>query len=149
MSSAALRAPLAPRYGSAAEVAAYSGLSVKTVRRLVDSGKVRGLKVGRRLLIPFEDVDRYILRADARPPRAQETPAVATARTPAADPPSSEGPYVPAVSAEELARRNRDLLDLLRSWESEGDEEEQRETLAVLRESLGARRVASSRPLFP
>jgi hypothetical protein len=51
------------------------------------------------------------------------------------------GGYVPPVSAEEQARRNRALAALLESWESEGDEQEQRETLAVLREALGARRL--------
>jgi excisionase family DNA binding protein len=59
--SAVLTMPTVPRYGSAAQLAAYSGLSVKTVRRLVESGRVRGLKVGRRLLIPFEDLDRHVV----------------------------------------------------------------------------------------
>ena len=76
--SAALRVPRPPRYGSAAELAAYSGLSVKTVCRLVDSGRVRGLKVGRRLLVPFDDMDRLILDGQG----TQETPAMATASTP-------------------------------------------------------------------
>ena len=44
---------------------------------------------------------------------------------------------------------NRELIDLLNSWECEGDEQEQRETLAVLGEALGRRRVASSRAQFP
>jgi excisionase family DNA binding protein len=143
--SAALREPRSPRYGSAAELAAYSGLSVKTIRRLVESGKVRGLKVGRRLLVPFEDLDRHILGLVSRPTSGRQ-PVMATSHTPAA---TTEGPYVPPISAEELARRNRAALELLDSWETEGDEEEQRETLAVLRESLGARRVASYRNLFP
>jgi hypothetical protein len=80
-----------------------------------------------------------------RPALGRQT-AMATAQSPAA---RAEGPYVPPVSAEELARRNRALVELLDSWESGGDEQEQRETLAVLREALGARRVASSRNLFP
>jgi hypothetical protein len=58
-------------------------------------------------------------------------------------------PYVPPVSAEELTRRNRAAMALLDSWKSEGDELDQRETMAALREALGARRVASSRNLFP
>jgi hypothetical protein len=58
-------------------------------------------------------------------------------------------PYVPPVSAEELAGRNRAAMALLDSWKSEGDERDQRETMAALREALGARRVASSRNLFP
>jgi hypothetical protein len=60
-----------------------------------------------------------------------------------------EGGYVPPLGPEEQAKRNRALAELLESWEAEGDEQEQRETLAVLREALGARRVASSRNLFP
>jgi hypothetical protein len=74
---------------------------------------------------------------------------VATIHRPAGDPAASEGPYVPPVSAEELARSNRALVELLDSWETEGDEQEQRETLAVLRDTLGAGRVSSSRNLFP
>lgn len=68
----------------------------------------------------------------------------ATRADPAAGP-----PYVPPLAADELARRNRELAELLDSWEAEGDEAEQRETLEVLKESLGARRVASARKLFP
>jgi hypothetical protein len=56
---------------------------------------------------------------------------------------------VASLTPDELAQRNKDLIDLLNSWESEGDEQEQRETLAVLREALGRRRVASSRGQFP
>ncbi len=59
------------------------------------------------------------------------------------------GPYVSPLTADELAQRNRELIELLNSWESEGDEQEQRETLTVLREALGTRRVASSRAQFP
>lgn len=74
---------------------------------------------------------------------------MATIQSASGGPSSAERPYVPTATADELARSNRDLVDLLNSWESEGDEEEQRETLAVLRESLGARRVTSTRNLFP
>jgi excisionase family DNA binding protein len=62
--SSVVEAARVPRFGSAAELAAYAGLSVKTIRRLVDAGKVRGRKVGRRLLIPFEDIDAFILGAE-------------------------------------------------------------------------------------
>lgn len=53
--SAIARQP-APRYGSAADVAAYAGISLRTVRRLIARGEVRGLKVGRRTVVPFADV---------------------------------------------------------------------------------------------
>jgi hypothetical protein len=52
-------------------------------------------------------------------------------------------------SPEELLRRNQEAIDLLNTWETEGDEQEQRETMRVLREALGLERVASSRNLFP
>jgi hypothetical protein len=61
----------------------------------------------------------------------------------------ASGSNVSPLTADDLAQRNRDLIELLNSWESEGDEEEQRETLTVLREALGRRRVASSRAQFP
>jgi hypothetical protein len=57
-------------------------------------------------------------------------------------------PFVPTYSAEERARRNKAAIELLDSWKTEGDEEEQRETMAVLRESLGTNRSLSSRPIF-
>jgi excisionase family DNA binding protein len=132
-----------PRYGSAAELATYAGLSVKTIRRLVDAGKVSGHRVGRRVLIPFEDMDRLIVgRANRVGPGRSSI--MATAETTA-----TEGHYVPRISAEEQARRNKAAIALLDSWESEGDEQEQRETLAILQESLGRSRTASSRKLFP
>jgi len=61
----------------------------------------------------------------------------------------ASGSYVSPLTADELAHRNRDLIELLNSGETEGDEQEQSETLTVLREALGTRRVASSRVQFP
>ncbi len=61
----------------------------------------------------------------------------------------ASGSYALPLTADELAQRNRELIELLNSWESEGDEQEQRETLTVLLEVLGRRRVASSRAQFP
>jgi hypothetical protein len=58
-------------------------------------------------------------------------------------------PYVPPITEEELARRNQAAIQLLDSWESEGDEDEQRETMKVLRQALGQGRIASDRRLFP
>jgi hypothetical protein len=64
-------------------------------------------------------------------------------------PEAASGSYASPLTADDLAQRKRDLIELLNSWESEGDEQEQRETLTVLREALGRRRVASSRAQFP
>jgi excisionase family DNA binding protein len=128
------------RYGSAADLASYSGLSVKTIRRLVDAGKVRGRKVGRRLLIPFEDLDAHILS-----PEERRTSTMATAPSPRH--PKGRGvPFVPPISAEELAARNRAAMALLDEWESDVEgEADQRETVGVLRRAFGPDRVASSR----
>ena len=52
-----------------------------------------------------------------------------------------EGPYVPTRSPDERDRRNRETIALLDSWIDEGDEEEQRETMAVLRDALGEDRL--------
>jgi len=58
--------------------------------------------------------------------------------------------YVPPMSEAELARRNQAAMRLLDAWENdEESEEEQRETLAVLKAALGEGRIASSRNLFP
>jgi hypothetical protein len=58
-------------------------------------------------------------------------------------------PYVPPISAEDLARRNQAARQLLEIWDAEGDPKEQRETMLVLRQALGEHRIASSRNLFP
>ena len=44
--------------------------------------------------------------------------------------------------------RNREALELLRRWEDEGDEEEQRETLEALKKGLNEH-YSSSRTIFP
>lgn len=52
--------PVEPRYGSVADLAAYSGLSQKFIRNLVASGDLKSHKLGRRVLIAFADFDRYV-----------------------------------------------------------------------------------------
>jgi len=79
-------------------------------------------------------------------PFSPEGPAMATGSKPEK---ATREPYVPRVSPEELARSNREVIELLESWERDGDEQEQCETMEVLRKALGPDRVASSRPLFP
>lgn len=146
--SAVAKALPTPRYGSVAELASYAGLSPKTIRRLIESGAIRGLKVGRRVLIPFDDVDGYLLGRSVRPVPVRQPAMAAIHRTTGPD--EADGlPYVPPLSPEDLARRNRDAAALLDSWEAEGDADEQRETMAVLREALGPGRTLSRRALFP
>lgn len=58
-------------------------------------------------------------------------------------------PYVSPIDPAELRRRNAAAIRLLDEWEAEGDEADQRATMAVLRETLGARRIAATRGLYP
>jgi hypothetical protein len=58
-------------------------------------------------------------------------------------------PYVPLISPEDLARRNAEAIRILDLWETEGDEADQRATMAVIREALGPGRVMSNRNQFP
>jgi len=54
----------------------------------------------------------------------------------------------PEVARQEQIKRNQVVIELLRSWEEEGDEEEQTETWEYLRTALDEDRL-SNRPLFP
>jgi excisionase family DNA binding protein len=119
-----------PRFGSAAELASYAGLSVKTIRRLVDAGKVRGRKVGRRLVIPFEDLDAHILET-----------------MPATRPQSTfdaRGRALPLAADEERRRAAEAILALDRLDEM-GDEDEQRATLQGLMVNLDEDRSSDRR----
>jgi hypothetical protein len=69
---------------------------------------------------------------------------------PSGEPEAAERPYLPPIDDAELARRNEAAIRLLDAWEDDAaSEEDQRETMAVLRVALGEDRVASSRNLFP
>jgi excisionase family DNA binding protein len=121
-----------PRYGSAAELARYGGVSPKTVRRLVGAGKVRGFRVGRRVVIRFEDFDRCL--ADR-----QEGPKMASAPAQASPHRSvdARGRALPMTEAEVRARAPaiaRGLAEL----DAMGDEDEQRATLDALLAGLQA-----------
>src|SRR4051812_1582929 len=144
----ALKAPTAPRYGSAAELAGYSGLSVKSVRRLVDAGKVRGLKVGRRLLIPFADMDRLILKGPAD--RAGTREANAMSAAPTITPPrrafDEQGRVLP-LSPEDFRRQAEEGIRALLAVRDMGDEAEQRATFDALMTALEEDRM-SDRPRF-
>jgi excisionase family DNA binding protein len=126
-----------PRYGSAAELASYAGLSVKTIRRLVDAGKVRGRKVGRRLVIPFEDLDAHILRLeDHWRPAAQATHPHASFDV--------RGRAVPLLEDEER-RRQAEALRALDDLDAMGDDDEHEATFAALVEGLDQNRMSSRR----
>jgi hypothetical protein len=62
---------------------------------------------------------------------------------------AAKSSYVPPITPDELTRRNRAAIALLDSWEQDGDEQEQRETMGVLRAALGEGRTLSARNLFP
>jgi len=137
MASAARVAP-APRYGSAAELASYAGLSVKTIRRLVDAGKVRGHKVGRRLLIPFEDLDRHIHRIEDH-----RSPDMATAEQ-ATHPHRSvdaRGRAIP-LTADEARGRAEEGIRALDALLGIGDEAEQAATFAAVAAAIDEDRLS-------
>jgi excisionase family DNA binding protein len=127
-----------PRFGSAAELASYAGLSVKTIRRLVDAGKVRGRKVGRRLVIPFEDLDAHILEIGDEPrrPTMQATRPRSTF--------DARGRALPLPADEERRRADEAILALDRLDEM-GDEDEQRATLRGLMANLDEDRLSDRR----
>jgi excisionase family DNA binding protein len=112
-----------PRYGSAAELASYGGVSVKTVRRLIDGGQVRGLKVGRRVIIPFEDFDAHVSKNLDEPRKARPARASFDAR----------GQAIP-LPAEEEAHRQAGALLALDKLDDLGDDGEQAATFALLAE---------------
>ena len=87
-----------------------------------------------RVLVSFREAEQFIRRV----------PTVATVVR--SDVPA---PFVPIISEEERARRGKEARELLASWVTDGDEQEQRQTMAVLRDALGAKRTLSPRPLFP
>ena len=127
----------APRYGSAAELAAYAGVSVKTIRRLVDAGKVRGRKLGRRLLIPFEDLDAHILKLeDHRRPAMQATLPQASF--------DARGRAVPLPEDEER-RRQAEALRALDELDAMGEDEEQAATFLALVKGLDDDRTSTRR----
>ena len=132
MSSAAMSAPT-PRYGSAAQLAGCAGLSVKTIRRLVDAGKVRGRKVGRRLLIAYEDLDRHILSFEDH--RRTAMSAAAPQATLPRQSTDERGRAIP-LTEEQARLRAEEALRALDDIESMGDEDEQRETFDALMRGL-------------
>jgi excisionase family DNA binding protein len=97
--SAASETAWAPRYGSAAQLATSTGLSLKTVRRRLKDGSIHGVRLGRRVLIPLDAIDRH---------GKQGAPAMATAPAPATVSPhrsvDATGRALPMTDAEIRAR---------------------------------------------
>ena len=59
-------------------------------------------------------------------------------------------PLVPPMDAEERRQRNAAALSLIEEWaRDEESDQDQRETMDVLRKALGPDGIASSRPIFP
>jgi excisionase family DNA binding protein len=114
------------RYGSPAELAAYGGVSVKTIRRLADAEKIRKLRVGRRVVIPYADFDAHVSE-QTRSPAMQ-----ATLSRPAFD---HRGRALP-LPPEEERRRAEEGIRALDALASMGDDGEQAGTFAALAEAI-------------
>jgi excisionase family DNA binding protein len=69
------------RFGSAADAATRSGLSVRTVRRLIGRGELAIARVGRRVLIDLVALDAKLAPPASNPPPATAE-SVAVAATP-------------------------------------------------------------------
>ena len=48
--------PIEPRYLSKAEASAYTGVTVRTLERMINRGELAARKAGRRILIPVEEL---------------------------------------------------------------------------------------------
>lgn len=108
------------------------------IRRQVDSGEVRGHKVGRRPPIPFEDLDRHILRIkDQRRPTLPTTQQAVSPRR-SIDPRGRSIPTTP----EAVRARAAEIAAGLDALDDMGDEDEQRETLAALAVAIDADRLS-------
>jgi excisionase family DNA binding protein len=139
MASVAPEKPPA-EFWSAAQLAEYSGLSLKTVRRLVDAGKLRGYKVGRRVLIPPEDLFRLMRRKGRSPmSTAQQAPPRGVV--------DAQGRLIP-MTEEEVRAAAPAIARGLDTIDDMGDPDEQRATLDALMAGLDEDRP-SHRKLFP
>ena len=62
--------------------------------------------------------------------------------------PATRKPYLAPIDPVEHRRKNAAAMKLLDQFESDEDEEDQKETMAVLREALGPNRTISNRSAF-
>lgn len=138
---AAAKLSTRPRYGSAADVAALTGLSLKTVRRRVKDGTLRGVTLGRRVLIDLDALDR---------PRTPEPSAMATTHTPApavadGDVDTSTGRLRPLTDEQRRARS----AELARALDDIAGMTDETDTDEVWRDVLrGIDEGRPHRPLF-
>ena len=121
-----------PRYGSPQEIATFTGLSTRTVRRLYSKRKLPAHKIERRVMISFEDAESLIRRSSRQVPDPQAI--IPSSLTP-------EGRAI-AYSTSESRMRVRIALEALDHLDAEDldDEVEQAATLAELRRSLQTNR---------
>ena len=123
---------LSRQYGSPQEIATFTGLSVRTVRRLYTSGRLVAHKIDRRVLIAFEDVEVFVrrsIRHSLHPPGS-----VPSALTP-------EGRAYPFSSAETGARVRQAIASLDELADDTDDPEvDQVEALSQLCKNLQANR---------
>jgi excisionase family DNA binding protein len=118
----AARTHLIPRYGSPAEVATFLGVSVKTVRRVIESGQLPSYRVGRRVLVAYRDADQFVRRI----PTMSITTTVSPYRSVDAHGRALQ------MTEEEIRRRNEEAIRALDEVATMGDEEEHRATLETL-----------------
>jgi len=129
-----------PQYGSPVEVAAFLGVSTRTVRRLVDELAVPAYRVSRRVLVSFREADQFV----------QRVPTMATvAATPVSPHRSvdSSGRALPMTEDEVRARADA-VARGLAAVAAIGDEYEQRETLEFLTTAVDENRLFESLPLW-
>lgn len=62
-----------PRYLTYSEAMRFSSLSVSTLQRLIREKKLSAAKIGRRVLIDLNDLNRLIADSAVRRPNAQVT----------------------------------------------------------------------------
>src|SRR3954447_12151865 len=124
---------LAPRYGSPAAVAASLGVSIKTVRRQVESGTLPSYRVDRRVLVAYRDADQLVRRK----------PTMAIAPDPVSPHRSvdARGRALP-MTDEEIRWRNEEAIRALDEIATIGDEEEQNATLDALIQGLDEDRLS-------
>ncbi len=67
---------------SPADAARWIGVSRSTIYRLIQSGEIPTVKVGRRTILPTHHLEAFIERKDTSRPKQSATPVVAAAGRP-------------------------------------------------------------------